>query len=87
MINPMAFKLKFAPHFGMFKHSAGDDPVDQIKFAADEGFTAWEEWYEGLNSISDQERISKAMAQVGCRWASSCRARRSPGFHRSYRQA
>jgi hydroxypyruvate isomerase len=37
------FKLKYAPHFGMFKHSAGADPVDELKFAADEGFTAWEE--------------------------------------------
>ena len=23
-----AFKLKYAPHFGMFKHHAGDDFVD-----------------------------------------------------------
>ena len=23
------FKLKYAPHFGMFKHSAGDDLLDQ----------------------------------------------------------
>ena len=36
-----AFHLKYAPHFGMFKHSAGDDPLDQLRFAADQGFTAW----------------------------------------------
>ena len=59
------FRLKYAPHFGMFKHSAGDDPVDQLKFAADEGFTAWEE--NGMKDypVSEQERISKAMTQLG----------------------
>ena len=36
------FKLHYAPHFGMFKNLAGNDPIDQIKFAADQGFTAWE---------------------------------------------
>jgi len=37
------FTEKYAPHFGMFQNSAGGDPVDQLKFAADEGFTAWED--------------------------------------------
>ena len=37
------FKLKYAPHFGMFKHSAGNDPIDQIKFMADQGFPALED--------------------------------------------
>jgi len=36
------FKLKYAPHFGMFKHHAMDS-LDQIRFAADQGFTAWED--------------------------------------------
>ena len=26
------FRLHYAPHLGMFRHSAGDDPIDQIKF-------------------------------------------------------
>jgi hydroxypyruvate isomerase len=25
-----AFKLKYAPHFGMFENSAGKDPIDQL---------------------------------------------------------
>jgi hydroxypyruvate isomerase len=64
-ITPAKFRLKYAPHFGMFRNSAGDDPVDQLKFAADEGFTAWED--NGLKgySVADQERISKAMTQLG----------------------
>ena len=38
---PSAFHLKYAPHFGMFENLGGRDPVDQLKFAANEGFTAW----------------------------------------------
>ena len=34
------FKLKYAPGFGMFKELAGNDPIDQIKFMADQGFSA-----------------------------------------------
>ena len=37
------FRMKYAPHFGMFRNSAGNDPIDQLKFAADQGFTAWED--------------------------------------------
>lgn len=37
------FKLKYGPHFGMFKNSAGEDLIDQIKFMADQGFTAFED--------------------------------------------
>ncbi|MFI5385251.1 MAG: hydroxypyruvate isomerase family protein [Fimbriimonadales bacterium] len=61
----MSFKLHYAPHFGMFKHSAGDDPVSQLEFAAGEGFTAWEENLMRNYSIPDQERISKAMTRLG----------------------
>jgi hydroxypyruvate isomerase len=34
------FKLKYAPPFGMFAAHAGKDPIDQIKFMADQGFRA-----------------------------------------------
>jgi hydroxypyruvate isomerase len=34
------FKLKYAPYFGMFASHAGKDPIDQIKFMADQGFRA-----------------------------------------------
>jgi hydroxypyruvate isomerase len=37
------FKLAYAPHPGMFRNSAGNDILDQIRFAADQGFTAWED--------------------------------------------
>lgn len=63
----MSFKLQYAPHFGMFKNSAGDDPVDQLQFASDEGFSAWEE--NGMKDfpVSEQERIAKAMSRLGMR--------------------
>lgn len=59
------FKLKYAPHFGMFRHSAGKDPIDQLKFAADEGFTAWEDNKFKKWSKSDQEKIADTMQQLG----------------------
>ncbi len=37
---PGKFKLKYAPCFGMFSKSAGNDPIDQIKFMNDQGFRA-----------------------------------------------
>lgn len=59
------FEMKFAPHFGMFSQHAGNDLVDQLKFAADEGFTAWEDNGMGGRGVSDQERVAKAMTQLG----------------------
>ena len=37
-----AFQLRYAPHFGMFSNHA-KAPVDQLQFAADNGFRAWED--------------------------------------------
>ncbi len=37
------FTLAFAPHFGLFEGLAGKDPLDQIRWASDQGFTAWED--------------------------------------------
>ncbi len=60
-----AFKLKYAPHFGLFKHHAGEDRVDQLKFAADQGFTAWEDNGMKRRSVSEQEQIANAMDALG----------------------
>lgn len=59
------FKLKYAPHFGTFRKLAGDDLVDQLKFGADQGFTAWEDAGMMNRSVEDQERIAKAMTDLG----------------------
>ncbi len=59
------FNLKYAPHFGMFRNHAGDDNVDQLKFAADEGFSAWEDNGMPGRSVEEQNRIAKAMTDLG----------------------
>jgi hydroxypyruvate isomerase len=59
------FKLKFAPHFGMFRHSAGGDLVDQLQFAADQGFRAWEDNEMKDRTVAMQERIAAAMGRLG----------------------
>ena len=59
------FKLGYGPHPGMFKHSAGGDVIDQIKFSADQGFTAFE--YNALPSETPemQEKIGKTLDSLG----------------------
>lgn len=59
------FKLKYAPHFGMFKNFAGSDPIDELKFISDQGFTALED--NGMKSrpVELQEKIGKEMARLG----------------------
>jgi len=59
------FKLKYAPHFGMFRHSAGEDLLDQIQFMADAGFTAMEDNGMKGRGIPMQEKIASKMAQLG----------------------
>lgn len=58
------FTLKYSPDFGLFADIAGEDPVDQIKFAADQGFWAWESTGLLGRSVQDQERISKAIQEL-----------------------
>ena len=60
-----AFQMHYAPHFGMFKHHAGDDLIDQIMFAAEQGFTAWEDNGMKGRTTETQGRIASAMAQRG----------------------
>jgi len=61
------FSMGFAPHFGMFRHHAGDDPVAQLEFAAAEGFTAWEDNGMSGRPPEEQERIATAMQRLGIR--------------------
>ncbi len=55
------FKLLYAPHFGMFKHSAGDDLIDQLKFMHDEGFRALEDNGMMGRTKETQEKIARQM--------------------------
>jgi hydroxypyruvate isomerase len=58
------FRLKYAPHFGMFDNHA-PDMLDQLQFAADQGFTAWEDNGMGGRSVEEQEKIAKKMQACG----------------------
>jgi len=61
------FNLNYAPHFGMFKHSAGEDLIDQLNFMADEGFTAFEDNNLKKRSISDQNKIASTLTKRNLR--------------------
>ena len=61
---PVPFRLKYAPHFGMFDNHA-PDMLDQLQFAADEGFAAWEDNGMGGRSTEEQEKIAKKMQACG----------------------
>lgn len=57
------FKLKYAPSLGQVRHHAGNDPIDQIKFMADEGFSAmFDNGFPG-RSKTQQETIVKELAK------------------------
>ncbi|MCF8713323.1 TIM barrel protein [Joostella atrarenae] len=59
------FKLKYAPHLGMFKDLAGDDVIDQLNFMADQGFTAFEDNNMRQRPIAEQEAMAKVMQERG----------------------
>ena len=56
-----SFQLKYAPHLGMFKHSAGEDPLDQILFMADQGFTAFEDNEMRNRGLPLQQKIADTL--------------------------
>lgn len=57
--------MKYAPHLGMFKHHAGDDPIDQLNFMADQGFTAFEDNGMKNRTVEMQEKMANTMAKRG----------------------
>ena len=59
------FKMKYAPHLGMFKNSAGDDPIDQLKFMANQGFRAFEDNDMMGREIALQEKMAFTMTSLG----------------------
>lgn len=59
------FRLKYAPHFGMFENSAGKDPIDQLKFMADNGFSAMEDNGMMGRTTELQTKIGETMSKLG----------------------
>jgi len=58
------FKLKYAPSFGQFKQHAGDDLIDQLKFMADQGFSAMFDNGMMGKPADLQEKIAKEMSRL-----------------------
>ncbi|QED38777.1 TIM barrel protein [Antarcticibacterium arcticum] len=56
------FKLNYAPHLGMFEAHAGSDPVNQLNFMADNGFSAFEDNEMRSRSASVQEKMAVTMS-------------------------
>lgn len=63
--NAAYFSLAYAPHEGSFASRGGR--IEQIAFAADQGFRAWEDNEAAGRTIDEQEWMAKALAQRGMR--------------------
>jgi hydroxypyruvate isomerase len=59
------FRLKYAPHFGMFKASAGGGLLDELRFMADAGFRALEDNGLMARSADVQQQIGDTLARLG----------------------
>lgn len=58
------FRLKYAPHDGMFRHSAGDDILDQLRFMADQGFEAFEDNGMSGRDTATQGKMAALMSRL-----------------------
>jgi len=59
------FTLKYAPHFRMFRHSAPGGLLDELRFAHDHGFRAWEDNGMSARPVEDQKAIADLMEKLG----------------------
>jgi hydroxypyruvate isomerase len=59
------FQLKYAPGLGAFPEHAGKDPLDALKFIADQGFRAY--FDNGLMNkpVEEQEKIAREAQRLG----------------------
>ena len=58
------FKLKYAPNFGQFRQHAGNDLIDQLKFMADQGFSAMFDNGMMRKPKYVQEKIANEMSRL-----------------------
>ncbi len=59
--NKYKFNLNYAPHLGMFKHHAGNDPINQLRFMAEQGFTAFEDNGMKKRDVETQKKMASFM--------------------------
>ena len=64
---PHKYNLNYAPHLGMFKAHAGNDPIDQLNFMADQGFKSFEDNDMRTRSVKLQEKMTHTMQQRNLR--------------------
>jgi hydroxypyruvate isomerase len=60
-----AFKMNYAIHHGMFRNHAGEDFIDQIKFAHAQGFRSVEDNGMRGRDKAYQERIGATLKELG----------------------
>ncbi len=60
-----SFQLNYAPHIGMFRESAGEDPLGQLHFMAEEGFSAFEDNGMADRPVEEQEAMASVMKERG----------------------
>jgi hydroxypyruvate isomerase len=61
------FNMDYAPHAGMFKNSAGDDFLDQIRFMHDQGFRSIEDNGMLGRDTAMQNKIGDLLAKLNMR--------------------
>jgi hydroxypyruvate isomerase len=59
------FHLNYGTHDGMFRNSAGDSFIDQIKFAYDQGFRSIEDNGMAKRPSEQQQQIGDTLAKLG----------------------
>ncbi|MGB5355425.1 MAG: TIM barrel protein [Eudoraea sp.] len=64
-VEPYSFNLNYAPHLGMFKNLAGEDPIKQLHFMADQGFKSLEDNGMANRETSLQEKMAATMQSRG----------------------
>ena len=58
------FKLKYAPHFGMFKNHAGNDIFNELRFMHAQGFRALEDNGLMKRSLDTQEKLGALLGEL-----------------------
>ena len=61
------FNLDYAFHDGMFKNNAGEDFLEQIKWAYDQGFRSIEDNGMMGRTVEQQKKIGDLLAKLGIR--------------------
>ncbi len=62
--SPSKFNLNYAPHLGMFAHHAGNDPLAQLEFMAQQGFRSFEDNEMRGRPLEVQQKLARAMESL-----------------------